>query len=249
MKKLILLIVAFYSMQLTAQDIITDRPDQTESSSTLLKGFLQIEGGILYYENPNQETTGWQVPSVLFRYGLSNTVEIRLVTQFETHRHKLSADEKSITNSGLGDVQVGVKLQLLNNENSATQIAFLTHAVLPTGKTNISSESFGLINKLAISHDLKSSIGLGYNIGYDYIGEKHYLTYAMALGFDLGEKLAGFIEPYGTYGEYGDFESNFDLGLTYLLRSNLQLDLSYGTGLNHKMNFISTGISWRSKHK
>ena len=31
-----------------SQTIITDRPDQTESSSTLFKGSFQIESGILF---------------------------------------------------------------------------------------------------------------------------------------------------------------------------------------------------------
>lgn len=50
-----------------------------------------------------------------------------------------------------------------------------------------------------------------------------------------------------TFGEYSDFEeltSNFDSGLTYLVKENLQLDFSLGLGLNQKMNYFSFGFSW-----
>jgi hypothetical protein len=34
-----------------------------------------------------------------------------------------------------------------------------------------------------------------------------------------------------------------------LVNDNLQLDLSFGTGLNNPMNYQSLGISWRQKAK
>ena len=41
--------------------------------------------------------------------------------------------------------------------------------------------------------------------------------------------------------------SNFDSGFTYLVKDNLQIDLSFGFGINNKMNFQSIGVSWKSK--
>jgi hypothetical protein len=38
---------------------------------------------------------------------------------------------------------------------------------------------------------------------------------------------------------------NFDAGLTYLVKDNVQLDFSFGTGLTHKMNYISLGCCWK----
>lgn len=56
---------------ITAQKIITDRPDQTESSSTIPKGSLQIESGMLlgFAENDNISLRTIIAPSTLFRYG------------------------------------------------------------------------------------------------------------------------------------------------------------------------------------
>jgi hypothetical protein len=226
-------------MQLTAQDIITDRPDQTESSSTIQKSNLQLEAGILYYDNKDLSSSGWLVPSVLYRYGVTDYVEIRLLTQFETVKN-------SYKTSGLSDLQIGFKVQLLNKEDKSTRIAFLSHAIVPTAKAMITSDSFGSINKLAVSHTLSSHVGLGYNLGYDYVSRHHYLTYSMALGIGLSDKIGCFVEPYGALGENGLVENNFDVGFTFLARSNMQWDISYGTGINHKMNFFSFGFSWRT---
>jgi hypothetical protein len=55
--------------------------------------------------------------------------------------------------------------------------------------------------------------------------------------------VAVFIEPYGDFVEFNELMANLDAGITYLVNPDLQLDFSFGTGINHTMNFISAGIS------
>jgi len=98
---------------------------------------------------------------------------------------------------------------------------------------------------LSISHEISDKIGLGYNIGYDYVGQQSSLTYSFALGFQLSNSLGFYIEPYGEWGESNNYESNFDLGISYLVNDNFQLDASYGVGLNNDMQYLSAGFSWR----
>lgn len=73
-------------------------------------------------------------------------------------------------------------------------------------------------------------------------------TYSTALGFSISKKLGGYIEPFGAFHEGGFYESFFDTGLTYLIRDNFQLDVSYGFGLNNDMHYFSTGFSWNIPH-
>ena len=70
---------------LFAQNIITDRPDQTESAVTLEKGRLQIESGILnqIQGDGNDKLKSLIIPTNLFRYGISKKVELRLVLQLD----------------------------------------------------------------------------------------------------------------------------------------------------------------------
>ncbi len=58
-----------------------------------------------------------------------------------------------------------------------------------------------------------------------------------------------FIESYGELIKFDDLMANFDASITYLLNPSLQLDFAFGTGMNHSMNFITAGISWRTGMK
>jgi len=224
---------------LSAQEIITDRPDQTESSSTIPLKILQIEAGIFFQRNTRIQANAF--PSVLWRYGVTTNFELRLLTQFETNKPLNS----SLLNSGISDLQIGAKIQLFKRENVNTEIAFLSHILLPTAKSQITNSKFGIINKMAVSHSLTEKIGLGYNIGYDNFGAgSGNLTYSIALNVSLFDKISFYIEPYSEFSEFKNHFASFDTGFTYLSKSNLQFDISYGAGLNYTMSYFSTGFSW-----
>ncbi len=241
-RKIIFLIFSgiLFSTTLNAQ-IVTDRPDQTESSSTVGKGQLQLESGFLLGFEGDEGNSLRQIlfPTNLFRYGLFQKIELRLVNQYEV----LKIGEE--TTQGISDLEVGFKIQLLKDDNRNTEMAFLTHVLFPTGTMELTNDDFGTINKLSISHALSENIGLGYNVGYNYFGEdKGDLTYSLALGVGVNDKVGLYVEPYGQITNMEDFVLNFDAGMTYLANENLQFDLSFGTGLNVRMNYLSIGCSW-----
>lgn len=246
MKKINGFILGIFCLSSTvnfAQKIVTDRPDQTESSSTVPKNSLQIESGMLlrYAEEGEISLREIAVPSTLFRYGISKGLELRVVNQYVNIKEENSGKEIS----GITDLEVGVKIQLLKNENKNTEIAFLSHMILPTGTKEVSFEKVGTINKLSISHQLGDKVGLGYNVGYNYFGIGNgFLTYSMAIGVEINERAALYVEPYGDIGIFNEHLANIDAGFTYLLKDNFQLDFSFGTGLNYTMNYLSAGFSW-----
>ncbi len=229
--------LVMFTSHMNAQ-LITDRPDQTESSSTVGKQNLQIESGILVgFEGDGQFSTRQVLaPTNLFRYGLTKGIELRFLSQFESFKFQDQVVQ------GISDIEIGAKFQIFQKEGSATEIAFISHLLIPTGSTELSNDDFGTINKLAVSHEINETMGLGYNIGYDYLGAgSGNLTYSLVLGVGVNEKVGIYIEPYGELVDLEDFLQYFDAGLTYLAKENLQFDLSFGTGINHKMNYISLG--------
>ena len=226
--------------QIHAQ-IITDRPDQTESSSTVGKGNLQLETGVLIGFESDDGNTIRQIlaPTTLFRYGITGGVEVRLLSQFESQK----IGERTM--QGMSDLEVGIKFNILQDENKNTEIAFLSHLIIPRGTSELTSDEYGTINKLSISHALNDKAGIGYNVGYDYFGEGDgNLTYSIALGAGVNEKVGIYIEPYGEYQNLEEFIANFDAGVTYLANENLQFDFSFGTGLTDRMNYTTIGVSW-----
>ena len=99
-----------------AQTIVTDRPDQTESSLTVPQGSLQIESGVLYgtaKDGFNSEEL-LLAPTVLWRYGISKGIELRLLTEFASVTDKLTDDKFS----GINDLQLGTKIQILKKESN-----------------------------------------------------------------------------------------------------------------------------------
>jgi len=242
-KRFLFLFFFIVSYASHAQKIITDRPDQTESSSTVPKKSLQIESGVLvkFAEEGDISLREIAIPTTLFRYGISKVIEIRVANQYINIKEKNSSNEIS----GITDLEIGAKIQLFKKENSNTEIAFLSHVILPTGTKEVSFEKVGTINKLSISHVLTDNIGLGYNLGYDYFGHQNgFLTYSLVLGISVSERVGMYLEPYGSIGIFDEHLSNIDAGITYLVKDNFQLDFSFGTGINYTMNYLSAGFSW-----
>ena len=241
-----LLIIPLLSLcnSVFSQNIITDRPDQTESPNTLSKGNLQIESGYLSLKDKENRNIITQIliPTNLFRYGLNNNIELRFLAQFENEEYE------NVKISGISDLELGIKIKVLKKENINNEISFLTTIIIPSASNDLSINSFGISNRMIFSHNLSDKTGLGYNLGYDYFGSgRGNLTYTLAVGTSLTEKLGFFMEPFGEIVDLNNLILNFDSGFTYLVKDNLQLDCSYGIGINNKMNFFSFGISWLIK--
>ena len=230
------------SITLAAQEIITDRPDQTESSSTIQKENLQIESGLLLEflgEDILYSERNLLAPTTLIRYGLLDFAELRIVSQIE------SVKNNSTSVTGISDVEIGTKLQLLKKEKSLLEIALLSHIIIPTGSKEVSSNTTGSINKLCVSHRSNTNISIAYNLGYNYFGSgKGDLTYSFVLGSRINDKASVYLEPYGEFIEFEDNVININSGITYLLKDNFQLDFSFGTGINYTFNYTAIGFSW-----
>src|SRR5262247_1179263 len=60
-------------------ELVTDRPDFTESSEVVGRGVLQVESG-LTLEQPDDSVRQVTLPQLLFRFGLGSRVELRLAS-------------------------------------------------------------------------------------------------------------------------------------------------------------------------
>ena len=123
LKKICTLVLLFSIGTISAQQIITDRPDQTEASSIVPLHSLQIEAGVLFQKSGKIQANTH--PSILWRYGISKIFELRLLTEYETTR----LNRSSQINNGVSDLQIGTKIQLFKKEDVNTEIAFLSHVV------------------------------------------------------------------------------------------------------------------------
>jgi len=235
---LVLLLVILSTPYIHSQELITDRPDQTESSSIVPQYHLQWEAGTLY--EVSRSSQDWTVFTNLFRYGVSNKLELRLVTEFINTKSRLA--DRGL--NGISDIQLGLKYNFVSND--AVSIAYMGHIILPNGSDNVSIGNVGTVNRINIDHNLGEHFSSGINLGYEYYDSSNgNFVYTWAVGASLTEKLGFYGEVFGDWEEFESWTSNIDFGFTYLLKPQLQLDFSIGTGLTEKYNYYSMGFSWR----
>lgn len=106
--KALSIIVLLFSITIFSQQIVTDRPDQTESSPTVAQGSIQIELGMITQTSEDNRVKLLAGPSTLIRYGISDKVELRIFNQYKSY--KLELEGGSVSTSGWSDLEVGMKI-------------------------------------------------------------------------------------------------------------------------------------------
>lgn len=242
-KSLLIFLFLGTSTFIFAQDISTDRPDQTESSTLMSVKNIQIETGVILANTPNLKAN--LLPTTLFRYGLNKGLELRLLVNYSA----LKEASTGFKVNGFNDLEIGAKIQLKEKKESATEIAFLTHVSIPTAKASLTAQNIGTLNRVLVSHSLSEKSAIAYNIGYTYFGYGNGDgIYTLSFSTKLSNKAFIYIEPYGVYENFSTLTTSFDTGIAYSIKNNVQVDFSYGTGLNHQMNFVSFGVSWNVRN-
>jgi hypothetical protein len=236
MKNYIILIVFSLSFANNFAQISTDRPDQTEGTHVLKNGDFQIESGWTF------NSDGGSLNNLL-RIGTFKGIELRLNTNLISVKSFDEIDNPSGTK--LSSLEIGAKFNLLKKTSSSTKVSLLTHLALGVGDYN----NEGILSRLLFSHDLSESFQLAYNLGYNKYFENNsevnstgIFVYSLVLSKSFGP-LGTFIEVFGNSGS-NQAQSNWDLGLTYLIKDNLQVDFSYGKGINNELSYLSIGAAW-----
>lgn len=95
--------------------LITDRPDQTEASSTVKKGVIQIETGAFFetYEENRIKTENVTYNTTLVRYGVSDNFEFRLGWDFQESTTFVNGQKLNDVTSGFSPLLLGMKVYIL----------------------------------------------------------------------------------------------------------------------------------------
>ena len=224
MKNYIILILFSLSFANNFAQISTDRPDQTEGTHVLKNGDFQIESGWTF------NSDGGSLNNLL-RIGTFKGIELRFSTNLISGHEDMTGLFPSLDN-----LEFGAKFKILDKKETLTKISFLSHLSL---STEYSDNSGGLLNRILVSHELSESFELAYNLGYSKYFEQDngLLVYSLVVAKSFGN-LGAFVEI------FGDSYSNWDLGITYLIKDNLQADISYGQGINNELSYLSIGAAW-----
>jgi Putative MetA-pathway of phenol degradation len=256
MKALLPILLLMGPIYCTAQDtipeLVTDRPDQTESTEVVPIRSLQIETGFLM-ENDKMDTLKYKsfaFNTTLLRYGLFPNMELRFGIDFREHKTRNENTDSTNSVSGFSPLYAGFKIKIREEKGWAPSIALLGALILPfTACKSYKTTNTGAEFAFSFANTFSDHFSLGYNVGIEWDGETAVpdYFYTASLGISISKKLGAFIEAYGFLPERGEQEHLADAGIDWLLLPNLQFDVSGGIGLNKAAtdNFMSCGISYR----
>jgi hypothetical protein len=259
---LILFFVICFPISVTFADdvpeLVTDRPDQTESCNILPPKYIQIESGIIYTRIDDYDIT--EALGTLVRIGLFDKLEVRF--GFDGW-----IIDDIMDTEGFGDSKIEVKYWLCEQDGWIPQSALLASVCIPTAKNVFEGKRFdpelhcscrATSVRWAGSYSLTDYLSLGMNLAAswecekDANGNRHMnaiLPYSASLGITFTDRLGGFIEFFGgtPASPTGKPSNLIDGGFTYLARDNFQFDIAGGVGMTESAEdwFLGTGVSYR----
>lgn len=242
------------AQETTTPDLITDRPDATESPTVVPRGSLQVETGAFTtsYEENNIEERVWGYNTTLLRYGILDNLELRVGWAYQEVETKINSQEVSSLN-GLSPLLFGAKVAIAQEKGWKPEIGLIGHLFLPfTASTDFKPEFTSADFRFAFNHTLDQRSGIAYNIGGQYGGDSPELAYVytLAYGYAITDKLGAYAEVYGDLPEDNRANHFWDAGLTYAIAPLVQLDATIGKSITDGQDLlISAGVSFRIDKK
>jgi hypothetical protein len=235
--------------------LITDRPDQTEASSTVGKGTLQIETGGLYesFEESSIKSESYTYNTTLVRYGILDNLELRLGWNFVEGITKIDGKKLENVTIGLTPLLLGVKIDIAEEKGGMPEIALIGH-VFPifSASEDYRPETTGIDFRFSLSHTLSEKSSIAYNIGGEWGNDSSEAAaiYTVAYGYSFTDTFGMYAELYGDLPEDSSANHYWDAGITYLVSNDLQLDAYVGTSITKGQDLLlGLGASFRLNKK
>lgn len=245
------------------REMSTDRPDKTESAYTVDAGHFQVEMDVLSYGydrystlSSAARTESWAVTPVNLKLGLRNDLDAQLVLQTYNHVRVREPSTGNVTHQGgFGDLIPRLKYNLWGNDGGRTALALMPFLKLPTSQDQLGNNSVegGMMVPLAI--ELPGGFGMGVmtelDIIHDSTGSGYHPEFinTITLGRNLIGNLSGYIEFFSLVSEEqgSPWAGTLDVGFTYSLTENLQLDGGVNIGMTRSADDVNPfiGLSLR----
>lgn len=239
------------------EEISPARPGFAEGSSVVGKGRAQIELGIeRQTRDDGDRRTGTLLVPTLVRFGIGEKVELRIEGDTYT-REKVSEptgpDERS---EGIAPTSIGLKARLAEGVGGAKASTAVVARFFPpsgTGKFK-SAHATGDVRlladwQIAPKWTFKPNIGIG---AYEDDDQQPYTTGLLAatLDYKASQALKLFIDSGVRLRErrHGTSGAIVDLGATYLVGRDTQVDVSVGgrvAGTTFPRRMLALGVSRR----
>ena len=234
-----MVIAAIFTAFPARAQISTDRPDFTDSPTTLPAGSIQLETGLTmeFYGDDMVRAIG----EPLIRYGLPSSLELRVGLP-----SNIGGD---IPNSGFSDPSVGVKWTISDfaEDGSFGVIGTLS---LPLGDDNFTSDGVDPSVALIAAKPLNDRLSLAAQIigAWATAGDDRNLNWTgtVVASTPLGEAMGFFAEIRADAPEIGEERYLAHFGLLRSLSNRIQVDVHGGFGLTDSApdSFVGFGVAY-----
>lgn len=229
------------------RDLSTDRPDQTESAYTVDAGHFQLEMDFVNTLHDRDTEGGadvrsraWALAPVNLKVGLLNNLDVQfMIDPYVRVRVEDRVARTTWKASGFGDVTTRVKMNVWGNDGGSTALAVMPYIKWPLSASEVRNGKTegGVIVPLAI--DLGGGWGMALMTELDFVrnaantGTDREWLNSITVGRDLTEKLGFYVEFVAVTGSAPGFKwvGQADLGFTYALDRNVQLDAGCNFGV------------------
>lgn len=219
-------------------DLITDRPDFTESAVVVPLGSVQVEAGAtVEFANDAEVISG---PELLLRWSPVEYLEIRFGAPDYLSGSGLRSD-------GFGDPSVGLKTQF--GPLNGWDLGAIATVSIPVGDDAFSTNSVDPELILTAGRDLTPWASLGGQVQAVRDGRANIwaLGGTAVLGLALGDRGGTFVEVASSAPEGGASTTFLHHGYTFLVTRVVQFDVHGGLGLTDASPdyFVGAGFSVR----
>lgn len=262
------------------REFTSDRPTLSDSPYTIDAGHLQVESDFVGYTSSHQTkwhqvtyTTVLNAPNPVLRLGLLENLEFELeVPTFERQYskkhfkfvpHTPTGSARMTTShmdSGLGDVRIRFKQNLLGNEGGFCGLAFVPFVKLPTASAPIGNQHVEGGATIPINFNLGKNLTFFGQTQFDILLDDNGTAYHPAFSNYIGMSLP--VKPisddFQIYSELYTIVSgrsvqkdpvwvSIGTGVIDQVTDNLQLDanIAFGQSPSAPDYVVFTGVTWR----
>ena len=212
-------------------ELVTDRPDFTESTEVVGKGVFQMESGFTVARS--QGGSSLSGPELLMRVGLSKRLELRFGG--DGFLRERTPGGESFT--GRSDSELAMKIRLFDQGRYRPALSLIPIVSAPVGSAYFSSGGYDPTVKVALGKDLARGFSVGGNVNFSSLntpqGRFRQTAWSASLGHDVGRGFGAYWEVFGfvPWDKDGSAAWLANTGISRSIGKNVQFDVRVGKSL------------------
>jgi hypothetical protein len=222
------------------REMSTDRPDATEGPATVDAGRVQLEmdfAGFTRNRLDGVRTTEWAVVPFNLRVGLRHNLEAGLFVVPYVRQTERPRGGPRLKANGFGDVMFRMKFNFWGNDGGESAGGLILDLKVPTARRALGNGAVEGAVSLPLAFDLPEGWELGVMTKAEFRhreggGTRAVWVNTATVGHDLWSKhFGGYLELTSETGD-GSHVATCNVGLTWKINRNLQLDAGAELGLS-----------------